>query len=190
MDVIFCSRAISSASPEALTAQLDACGSRAIHALARDPPLREFPCGQLPAAEASASGFLQRLLVLPLGGRSGRRDRRHGRRACGCLTWWSGELDRMYAGEAQHPVFVALRGTVAEVRHPEAAFCRSDPRLHSGSDGHPLSRLGRRARLLRLFGESRWAGWCSICAAIPMPSGSGFPTPPAPACNWRTSGRT
>src|SRR3978361_742788 len=27
------------------------------------------------------------------------------------LDWWSKELDRMYAGEAQHPVFVALRGT-------------------------------------------------------------------------------
>src|SRR5436309_11048701 len=27
------------------------------------------------------------------------------------LDWWSRELDRMYAGEAQHPVFVALRGT-------------------------------------------------------------------------------
>src|SRR5476649_369391 len=29
------------------------------------------------------------------------------------LGWWSRELDRMYAGEASHPVFVALRETVA-----------------------------------------------------------------------------
>ena len=28
------------------------------------------------------------------------------------LGWWRGELDRMYAGEVQHPVFVALMGTV------------------------------------------------------------------------------
>ncbi len=29
------------------------------------------------------------------------------------LGWWGGELDRMFAGEASHPVFVALRETVA-----------------------------------------------------------------------------
>jgi len=28
------------------------------------------------------------------------------------LAWWRGELQKMYAGEASHPVFVALRGTV------------------------------------------------------------------------------
>jgi squalene synthase HpnC len=38
------------------------------------------------------------------------------------LEWWRGELSRMYAGEAQHPVFVALRGTVREHALPEEPF--------------------------------------------------------------------
>jgi len=38
------------------------------------------------------------------------------------LRWWSGELDRMYAGEAQHPVFVALRGTVERFGIPKQPF--------------------------------------------------------------------
>ena len=38
------------------------------------------------------------------------------------LEWWRGELSRMYAGEAQHPVFVALRGTVREHDLPEQPF--------------------------------------------------------------------
>ena len=38
------------------------------------------------------------------------------------LAWWSGELDRMYAGEARHPVFVALRGTVEKYGIPKQPF--------------------------------------------------------------------
>src|SRR3954469_8599877 len=38
------------------------------------------------------------------------------------LAWWSGELERMYAGEAQHPVFVALLGTVAKYGIPKKPF--------------------------------------------------------------------
>ena len=38
------------------------------------------------------------------------------------LHWWSGELDRMYAGEASHPVFVALRGTVKKYSIPRQPF--------------------------------------------------------------------
>ena len=38
------------------------------------------------------------------------------------LTWWRGELDRMYAGEAQHPVFVALMGTVRRHDLPVTPF--------------------------------------------------------------------
>lgn len=38
------------------------------------------------------------------------------------LEWWRGELDRMYAGEAQHPVFVALQGTVAKYGIPKKPF--------------------------------------------------------------------
>lgn len=38
------------------------------------------------------------------------------------LAWWSRELDRMYAGETQHPVFVALHGTVKKFDIPKQPF--------------------------------------------------------------------
>jgi len=39
------------------------------------------------------------------------------------LKWWRGELDAMFAGEApQHPVFVALRGTVNRCQTPQIPF--------------------------------------------------------------------
>jgi squalene synthase HpnC len=38
------------------------------------------------------------------------------------LNHWGGELDRMYAGEADHPVFVALKGTVAKYGIPKQPF--------------------------------------------------------------------
>jgi len=38
------------------------------------------------------------------------------------LNWWGGELDRMYRGEAEHPVFVALKGTVSKYGIPKQPF--------------------------------------------------------------------
>jgi squalene synthase HpnC len=38
------------------------------------------------------------------------------------LDWWSCELDAMYTGEARHPVFVALRGTVGKYGIPRQPF--------------------------------------------------------------------
>ncbi len=38
------------------------------------------------------------------------------------LNSWRAELDRMYAGEADHPVFVALKGTVAKYGIPKQPF--------------------------------------------------------------------
>jgi squalene synthase HpnC len=38
------------------------------------------------------------------------------------LEWWGRELDRMYAGEAQHPVFVALMGTARRHHLPQSPF--------------------------------------------------------------------
>ncbi|MBL8227099.1 MAG: squalene synthase HpnC [Bryobacterales bacterium] len=38
------------------------------------------------------------------------------------LAWWRTELDRMYAGEVGHPVFTALRGTVARHDLPMEPF--------------------------------------------------------------------
>lgn len=39
------------------------------------------------------------------------------------LEWWRGQLDAMYDGQASHPVFVALRGTVERHGLPAEAFC-------------------------------------------------------------------
>jgi squalene synthase HpnC len=38
------------------------------------------------------------------------------------LAWWRGELQKMYAGEASHPVFVALRGTVERYELAQETF--------------------------------------------------------------------
>ncbi len=38
------------------------------------------------------------------------------------LAWWRGELQAMYAGRASHPVFVALRATVADHHLPMEPF--------------------------------------------------------------------
>ncbi|HTQ55453.1 MAG TPA: squalene synthase HpnC [Bryobacteraceae bacterium] len=46
-------------------------------------------------------------------------DRRESLRLLG---WWRDQLDAMYAGEATHPVFLALRGTVGRYAIPRAPF--------------------------------------------------------------------
>jgi squalene synthase HpnC len=38
------------------------------------------------------------------------------------LAWWREELDRMYAGQAQHPVFIALQSTVRKHDLPAEPF--------------------------------------------------------------------
>ncbi len=38
------------------------------------------------------------------------------------LAWWREQLEAMYAGKAAHPVFVALRGTVARHSIPQEPF--------------------------------------------------------------------
>jgi squalene synthase HpnC len=38
------------------------------------------------------------------------------------LAWWREQLDAMYTGEASHPVFIALRGTVAHHSIPQEPF--------------------------------------------------------------------
>ena len=38
------------------------------------------------------------------------------------LRWWGEQLNLMYEGEAQHPVFLALRGTVAKYSIPKQPF--------------------------------------------------------------------
>ena len=40
------------------------------------------------------------------------------------LEWWGGELDRMYDGHADHPVFIALGGTMRKYGIPKQPFAR------------------------------------------------------------------
>ena len=54
------------------------------------------------------------------------------------LEWWRGELARMYAGRATHPVFAALAPTVERYGIPEQPF--SDLTLHfNGGPRAPLA---------------------------------------------------
>ena len=43
-------------------------------------------------------------------------------RSLDLLHWWQQELDALYAGEARHPVYVALRGTIEKHDIPEQPF--------------------------------------------------------------------
>jgi squalene synthase HpnC len=43
-------------------------------------------------------------------------------RSCELLAWWRGELRAMYAGEARHPVMIALAETVREFAIPIGPF--------------------------------------------------------------------
>ena len=106
------------------------------------------------------------------------------------LAWWREQLRAMYAGEATHPVFVALRGTVTRHAIPQEPF----------------------ADLIRAFEQdqtvTRYATWDDVYGVLPLlresggtpgalslrllrsRSGSASPTPPARRCNSPISGRT
>ena len=98
-DAVFLAPTAFLASPEQLERAWPLDEVARLHALAGHPSLRKFPRRQLPAAQAPAPGFLQRLFLLPLGRRSGRRDRRPaGKPAAARLV--ARELQAMYAGDA------------------------------------------------------------------------------------------
>ena len=106
------------------------------------------------------------------------------------LDWWRGELDAMYAGEATHPVFVALRGTVERHGIPRQPF---DDLIRAFVQDQTVTRYRdprRTCSTIAATRPTRWGGWCSTSAATPTRSGSGSPTPPARRCNWPISGRT
>ena len=85
------------------------------------------------------------------------------------LAWWREQLEAMYAGEATHPVFVALGGTVARHAIPQAAVRGSDSRLRAGSDASRATRPGRTCTTIAAIPPILSAVWCSTSAAIPMP---------------------
>ena len=86
-------------------------------------------------------------------------------RALELLDAWEDELRLIYRDgpRPSHPVLIALARDDSREGHSDRAVQRSAARVSAGSDGAPLRDLGRRARLLRLFGESgRAAGALSL----------------------------
>jgi squalene synthase HpnC len=67
------------------------------------------------------------------------------------LDWWSLLLDRMYAGEAWHPVYVALRGTAARHGLPREPF---DDLIRAFVQDQTVSRY---ATWEELFGYCRYS---------------------------------
>jgi squalene synthase HpnC len=61
------------------------------------------------------------------------------------LNWWRELLEAMYAGEARHPVFVALRGTVARHGIPRQPF---EDLLRAFVQDQTVTRYQTRAALL------------------------------------------
>lgn len=51
-------------------------------------------------------------------------ETRHAERSLVLLDWWEDELDRCYSGQADHPVFVALRPTIEAFDIPREPFQR------------------------------------------------------------------
>ena len=111
-------------------------------------------------------------------------------RALELLDWWERELDACYDGQPSHPVFVALRETIVAKDIPKQPF----------------------ADLLKAFRQDqtvkRYPTWDDVldycvysanpvgrlvlylCGYRDEPNASDFPTPPAPRCSSRISGRT
>ncbi len=61
------------------------------------------------------------------------------------LEWWGAQLDEMYAGSATHPVFVALRGTVAKYGIPREPFADL---IHAFVQDQTVTRYRTREELL------------------------------------------
>ena len=73
------------------------------------------------------------------------------------LAWWRSELQAMCAGHAQHPVFVALAGTVREFSLPVTLFDDLIKAFEQDQTRHAVPRLRGTVRVLPLFRESRRA---------------------------------
>ena len=130
--------------------------SRALYPLARHPSLRELPRRYLAASAAPAPALLQRLRVLPLGRRSGRRGRQPfaGARTAGLVGPGTVSLlcgpavaSRLHRSCANHSFF----------RYSRRAVPAPADRFSAGPNCAPLPILGKPAWLLPVFGGTRGA---------------------------------
>jgi hypothetical protein len=104
------------------------------------------------------------------------------------LGWWREELEAMYAGRTQHPVFVALEGTVHKYELPKQLFSDLITLLNRTSASLAMP-AGTSCSATAGARRIPWGVWCCGSAAMPMPSATGCRTPPAPRCSSPISGR-
>ena len=71
------------------------------------------------------------------------------------LAWWREELEAMYAGHVQHPVFVALQGTAEKYQLPQRLF------------GDLISAFEQDQRVTRYRNWEELFGYCR-CSANPV----------------------
>lgn len=103
--------------------------------------------------------------------------------APGLLAWWRGELDRCFAGEVRHPVFVALEETVREFAIPKGPFADlltafeqdqttkryatfADLRAYCRCSADPVGRIV--LHLFRSFDDERAALADEICTGLQL----------------------
>jgi squalene synthase HpnC len=99
------------------------------------------------------------------------------------LDWWEAELNACYAGEARHPVFVALRETIAEFQIPQQVFAdllvafRQDQQVTSyatidellGYCRYSANPVGHLILYLGNCYDAQLAGWSdSICTGLQL----------------------
>ena len=111
-------------------------------------------------------------------------------RALELLDWWEHELDACYEGRPSHPVFVALRETIVAKDIPKQPFADLLKAFRQDQTVKRYPTWDVRSRLLRLFRESRRPPGALSLRLSRRSSARNFPTPPAPRCSSRISGRT
>ena len=105
-------------------------------------------------------------------------------------SWWRGELEAMYQGEARHPVMIALAETVERYGIPDRAVRGPDLGLRARPDGHRISDVSTIARLLHAVGQPGRASGPVRCRRVSRRKTPGWPTRPARPFNWPISGKT
>ena len=98
------------------------------------------------------------------------------------LDWWQEELERCYAGEAEHPVFIALRATIREFEIPREPFLICSLRFARTSRSRGMPRMPRCSTIAGARPIPS-ADWCSSWDVATMTSAESCRTRSAPGCN-------
>ncbi len=90
-------------------------------------------------------------------------------RAIELLDGWERELRDCYAGKPSHPVFIALRRTIAACDIPIEPFSDLLVAFRQDQTVHRYPDLEQRASAIAAIPRIRWGGLCCICAGTAMP---------------------